>query len=320
MKDVLVPSCSDLRHSTCRPCYVVLILLLPLARRTTSSVPPSAVRASSVASPAASSLTSPRPAPLPAVTGWACFENCLKRNGDLRKEFSLVTSPKMHSYLQTKQWRFSCVTWTCQQFRWFLWWQEWQEWQDWQEGRATAKSKSNPKRKAKAKAKPHETRCRSWSYRWSRQWTTQTLMTDNDGIPDDLRPGGKAAKRPAQQNWAREKSQQLPVPEVAGTVTWWMEMTRTVRCKQWQWKHKKLSTAIWLSTSFGQFAIVCWIMMNIFEPISRIEPKRNEPFAFELHGIHVKEEELLDNNLHTCVLFTSCENKNGITQFQPEDI
>lgn len=53
-----------------------------------------------------------------------------------------------------------------------------------------------------------------------------------------------------------------------------MEMTRTVRCKQWQWKHKKLSTAIWLSTSFGQFAIVCWIMMNTFEPFSRIEPKR----------------------------------------------
>lgn len=47
--------------------------------------------------------------------------------------------------------------------------------------------------------------------------------------------------------------------------------------------------------------------------------QENEPFAFELHGIHVKEEELLDNNLHTCLLFTSCENKNE-TQFQPEDI
>lgn len=39
------------------------------ARRTTSSVPPSAVRASSVTSPTASSLTSPSNAPLPAVTG-----------------------------------------------------------------------------------------------------------------------------------------------------------------------------------------------------------------------------------------------------------
>ena len=160
MKDVLVPPCSDLRHSTCRPCYVVLILLLPL--------------------PAEQPVVFLR---LPSEhlrwlrqqqVRWLRHDLLLcqlRQPGlawELFEKFHYVTSPKMHSFLQTKQWRFSCITWTCQQFRWFLWWQEWQ---DWKGCRAHCQIEVQTETKSQGKSQTTRwTRCRSWSYRWSRRW------------------------------------------------------------------------------------------------------------------------------------------------------